>query len=103
MNCLPPGDEAVRLPPKDRSEYPEAVTPLQPLFDRYASPVPEESWNTEPERWRTYLPFGAIEPDRTLDYVFHGSRVRTSDISVLRDHPLLSDHLPLLFRFRIAS
>jgi endonuclease/exonuclease/phosphatase family metal-dependent hydrolase len=49
----------------------------------------------EPERWRTYLPFGASAPDRTLDYAFVGRQVQLGEVVVLQETGI-SDHLPIL-------
>jgi endonuclease/exonuclease/phosphatase family metal-dependent hydrolase len=93
LNALPPGDDAARLPDGLR-EYPERPSPVERLFRRYAS--------AHPERWRTYLPFGAREPDRTLDYAFVGRTVRVEDVAVLPATDV-SDHLPLVVTLTIPS
>jgi len=102
FNALAPGDDPTRFDPEERALYPESVTPIQPLLDRYGDPVGVDRWRDEPEAWRTFLRFGEAVPDRTLDYVVHGSRVRPVTHRVLREHHTLSDHLPLVFTFQIA-
>ena len=99
FNALPPGDRAQRLPRPDL--YPESNSPLQPLFDRFFTPVPPDDLAANPSRWGTYLPFGASKPDRTLDYVFHGRAVESMGFDVLTQHEPPSDHLPLLFTYRV--
>lgn len=95
LNALPPGDDPSRLG-QDAELYAEKRTPVQPLFDHHTSLIPAQSYLDEPERWRTYLPFGAPSPDRTLDYVFLGEGVRGEDPQVLPE-TTISDHLPIVF------
>jgi endonuclease/exonuclease/phosphatase family metal-dependent hydrolase len=95
LNALPPGDDAARLP-NGPVEYPERPTPVDRLFRRYASAVPAPQYVASPGRWRTYVPFGAAEPDRTLDYVFVGREVSVDEVDVPRVLDV-SDHLPVVF------
>ena len=90
LNALPPGDHAARLP--DPDEYPENPTPIAPLFESYAQPNPVLLDPT----LRTYLPPGAIAPDRVLDYVFNSSNVQLSGFRTIREAGALSDHLPFV-------
>jgi endonuclease/exonuclease/phosphatase family metal-dependent hydrolase len=99
LNSLPPGDDASRLGPFAH-EYPEPVTPVKRLFDRYASVIPAQVYAAEPERWRTYLPFGAAKPDRTLDYAFTSRDVGVGEASVVQSLDV-SDHLPLVFQVTV--
>lgn len=99
LNALPPGDDASRLG-RFASEYPEPVSPVQRLFERYASVVPARVYAVEPERWRTYLPFGAALPDRTLDYAFTSRDVDVGEVNVVQALSV-SDHLPLVFGFTL--
>lgn len=95
FNALPPGDDPSRLPPKDAALYELERTPIQRLFDRFPSAVSATQYLADPARWRTYLPFGATEPDRAIDYVFHARTVRVQNMQVLPElEP--SDHLPIL-------
>jgi endonuclease/exonuclease/phosphatase family metal-dependent hydrolase len=94
LNALPPGDDPSRLG-ADSVWYQGDVTQVQPLFDRFNSVIPAEHYVAESERWRTYVPFGAEEPDRTLDYMFAGRTVGVGDVQVLQELSI-SDHLPLL-------
>lgn len=95
MNALPPGIDASDLPPDQAIEYPEATSPLAPLFDRFASVIPLQRYLTRDPATRTYLPFGAEAPDRTLDYAFTDG-LTVSDVAVI-DERRVSDHLPLVF------
>lgn len=97
LNALPPGDDARRL--LDAHEYPEAVTPILPLFERCRSVLPPEAW-LRPE-YRTYLPPGADVPDRVLDYGFVGGAVHVDDVAVV-PVPQWSDHLPLRIDLRVG-
>lgn len=99
LNSLPPGDDPSRL-----TVHADLYTPTSPLtgwFDRYTPAVPLDELLTDPEPFRTWLPHGAGEPDRAIDYVFHGSDVEMHSYSVLQDAHEISDHLPLMFDFAI--
>ena len=102
MNALAPGDDPERLGP-DAKWYATGESPVQPLFNTYKHPVPMEAYDSDPQPWRTYLPPGASKPDRTLDYMFHGSQVEVLSYSVLQDDSVIpiSDHLPILAEVRI--
>lgn len=96
LNALPPDDDPSRLGAEGLTYYaPKGASPVQRLFDDHHSVVPREAYTADPGRWRTYVPFAAAEPDRTLDYVFAGSDVTVDEVAVL---PVLdvSDHLPIL-------
>jgi endonuclease/exonuclease/phosphatase family metal-dependent hydrolase len=95
MNALPPGDDARRLG-EAAVEYPEATSPVAPLFRRlraFSPAAPDPAW-------RSYLPFGATEPDRQIDYVFCGQEVQPGAAQVLQERSI-SDHLPILVTFII--
>lgn len=99
LNTLPPGDDATRLG-ADAVLYADG-SQVAPLIERYHWPVPAIELARDPQPWRTYLPFGATAPDRTIDYVLHGSHVDPLAFSVVSDVLDASDHLPLLFDFEI--
>lgn len=99
LNTLPPGDDPTRLG-AHAALYPDG-SQVAPLIDRYHWPVPPAELASDPEPWRTYLPFGATRPDRTIDYVLHGSTVAPLGFSVVTDVTDVSDHLPLLFDFEV--
>lgn len=99
LNLLPPGDDPGRLG-KDAGLYADAENPIAPLLSRYAE-VAGPDW-LEPSD-RTYLPFGSSEPDRRLDYVFHGRQVHLVEARVLAEVAHLSDHLPLLVTVQVGG
>jgi len=102
LNALAPADNRDRLG-DDAVWYSEGESPIHILFDRYEHPVSLALYTSEPEPWRTYLPPKSESPDRTLDYLFHGSGLKTLSYSVLRDKKAstTSDHLPILTEVRI--
>lgn len=100
LNTLPPGDDPSRLA-GEATLYADG-SQSAPLIARYGWPVPREELATDPAPWYTYLPFGADRPDRTIDYVFHGTGVLPGAFAVLSDVTDTSDHLPLLFDFVVA-
>ena len=65
------------------------------LYDRYTPIWSERALRDAPEAIRTYLPFGASEPDRTIDYGFVGSEVTLLGAEVLQERDI-SDHLPFV-------
>jgi endonuclease/exonuclease/phosphatase family metal-dependent hydrolase len=88
FNALPPGDPPSRI---DNGEiWYGAQSAVAPLFERYSSPFP----SADTDAVRTYVPWGSTEPDRTIDYLFHGAGVEVSDLVVHRETYPLSDHLP---------
>ncbi len=101
LNALPPGDDPSRLG-AEGAWYAEDVTPVKRLFDRHASVIPAAQYAGEPQRWRTYVPFGAEQPDRTLDYVFHGRAVDPGEIGV-RQELAISDHMPIVLDLTVPS
>lgn len=100
FNLLPPGDDPTRLS-VEGDAYADPINPLESLTRRFKTAVPPEKW-LEPA-FRTYLPFGAAEPDRMIDYVFHGNEVEIVSVEVLRQHDQLSDHLPVVVRFKLPA
>ena len=70
---------------------------------RSGSPAPiwsERRFRDTPEAIRTYLPFGASEPDRTIDYGFVGREVTLLGAEVLQERDI-SDHLPFVIRMAL--
>ncbi len=95
FNALPPGDDPGRLG-ADALMY-GTPSPLAPLYGTASCAVSARAHHDEPERWRTWVPFRATEPQRALDHAF-GSRSSTfSDVVVDRRAMGRSDHLPLVF------
>lgn len=99
LNTLPPGDDPERL--GAHAELYRDGSQVAPLIERYHWPVPADELAADPQPWRTYLPWGAEAPDRTIDYVLHGERVAPHGFSVLSDVTDVSDHLPMVFDFQV--
>lgn len=95
LNALPPGDDAARLG-LDATDYPEAQSPIAPLFARLRSAIPLAEHHRRPESWRTWMPWGSHVAERAIDHVFVSPDVEVARASVLRDVTSLSDHLPIL-------
>lgn len=100
LNCLPPGDDPARLG-AEATEYADDIPPITALLPEFRSLIPVERLR-EPT-FASYLPPGASVPDRVLDYVFVSDDIEILDAAVLPMHPLLSDHLPLWGRLRLAA
>lgn len=96
FNLLPPGDDPGRLP-NGPALYADAANPLARLVPRFRE-VAGTGRLLAPSA-RTYLPFGAPEPDRKIDYVFVGGPLEVVDHHVL---PVdWSDHRPLVTTLRV--
>jgi endonuclease/exonuclease/phosphatase family metal-dependent hydrolase len=100
MNLLPTGDDKSRLA-VERDLYADTDSPIDPLLAKYTELLGNDR-QLAPEH-RTYLPFGADEPDRKIDYVFVGGPVEVLDARVMREHAAISDHLPVLARLRVGG
>jgi len=96
LNAIPPGDDPSRLKAHSES-YRTAQPALESLLKAHKSVF---SRPLDPES-RTYLPFGASEPDRTIDYIFYGGPLELRGARVAREYSTLSDHLPLVSRFAV--
>ena len=97
MNMLPPGDDRGRLPDGGAAyaDDPNPMERLQP--DRY-DVARGDLLN---EQARTYLPFGAEEPLKKIDYLLSSDRLELVEQSVLREASELSDHLPIWAKYRV--
>lgn len=102
FNCLPPDDSPSRLPPVAAAEYADVDAPMAPLLERWASPMPLRA-ASDPKVWGTYVPFGSEFADRTIDWIFHGSRIETLEFRVHTGVGHVSDHLPLVWRMRLKK
>jgi endonuclease/exonuclease/phosphatase family metal-dependent hydrolase len=100
LNSLPPGDDPSRLG-EDGVLYTDAAPPIQPLFDSYTPAVPLNELLSNPQPWRTYVPFGADRTDRVIDYMFYGQGVVPHTYSVDSNAIELSDHIPLISEFSL--
>lgn len=49
-----------------------------------------------------WFSFPAWEPNRRLDYLFHGEGLKLRAAEILRPEPAASDHLPVLARFALG-
>ena len=67
------------------------------LYERYTPIWTERMVRDAPKAIRTYLPFGASEPDRTIDYGFVGREVTLLGAEVIQERDI-SDHLPFVIR-----
>lgn len=96
LNTIPPGDDPSRLDSHSES-YRGAQPALEALLATHKNAFPRP---LEPSS-RTYLPFGASEPDRTIDYLFYGGPLELRGARVAREYSTLSDHLPLVSQFAV--
>jgi len=100
FNAIPPGDDPERLSAEEGALYgPE--TPMMKLCDRYTPIWTERTVRDARKVIRTYLPFGAIGPDRTIDYGFVGRKVALLGAQVHQEGDI-SDHLPFVIRVSLA-
>jgi endonuclease/exonuclease/phosphatase family metal-dependent hydrolase len=97
LNALPPGDDASRL--RDAFEYPEATSPIAPLLDRWRCPIPPGRL-LDPA-FRTYLPPGAADADRILDWVLVSEGIAVEGFQVRKPPGDPSDHRPLQLDARL--
>jgi endonuclease/exonuclease/phosphatase family metal-dependent hydrolase len=97
MNMLPPGDSPDRIQTEGSSygDDPNPVEALEPKrFDVARADLLAEDA-------RTYLPFGAEEPDRKIDYLLASDRLELVEHRVLGNEGKWSDHLPVWAVFRV--
>ncbi len=99
FNMLPPGDDPGRLAGGSES-YADAENPLATLLEAHDEVSGKGLLDPA---WRTYLPFGAGQPDRKIDYLFHGRDVEVLEARVLAEHDSISDHLPIFARLKIKE
>lgn len=91
MNLLPPGFDKSQLS-TERDLYADDHNPIELLL-----PLGTEVLGDQlAARNRTYLPFGASEPDRKIDYFLVGGPISVVEARVLSEHTSISDHLPVL-------
>lgn len=91
FNLLPPGFDKGLLKAQD-DVYADDPNPIAQLYPKYTEVLGDQ---LAPEH-RTYLPFGATEPDRKIDYFFVGGPLRVEAARVLAEHRDISDHLPVV-------
>jgi endonuclease/exonuclease/phosphatase family metal-dependent hydrolase len=78
---------------------PSGGDPIAGLLSKYTEVLGDQ---TAP-RNRTYLPFGAREPDRKIDYFFVGGPVEVVSSRVLREYADVSGHLPIRAELRVRA
>ena len=98
FNLLPPEDNPERLG-DDGSLYADKENPITRLLPQFPNAFPDVLDN----RNRTYLPFGAKDPDRKIDYIFYGGPIEIKQAIVLRGQSHISDHLPLKIVFQVRG
>jgi endonuclease/exonuclease/phosphatase family metal-dependent hydrolase len=98
FNLLPPGDNPDRLK-GDASLYADETNPIEQLFKLFT----EVTGNPLSPEARTYLPFGATEPDRKIDYIFYGGPIEVFSAKVLTEANEISDHLPMEIKFQLTT
>ena len=95
LNLLPPGDDASRLG-ADAAHYADATNPIERLLPRFHEIFGDAQ--LAPQN-RTFLPFGATETDRKIDFVFYGGPLEVCEARVVQEPDPVSDHLPIYARF----
>jgi len=94
LNLLPPGDNPERLG-KDGFYYPKTNNPIEPMLEALQTALPLEEYLQTPEKYYTYIPYGAENTDRWLDYIFISPNLQVKSYQVIPETQL-SDHLPIL-------
>ena len=96
LNAVPPGDDPARVGEHDdayRGAQPALAELMQAHSSVFSEPLAAEA--------RTYMPFGAHEPDRKIDYLFYGGPLTLLNARVGHEFTHLSDHLPIIASFAI--
>ena len=99
LNMLPPGDDPARLG-GDAHQYADQQNPIARLLPRLQEVFGANQ--LDPSN-RTYLPWGASEPDRKIDYLFYGGPIELVQARVVRGATQHSDHLPIVAVFVVGS
>jgi len=94
------------LPPKAQSYYNPEGTELAPMISAYAAvPMLADMISSDAAQWYTHMPSSDPnrQPNRTIDYIFHGG-LGVTDAAVIRgDAMQLSDHLPVFAVFKLPE
>ena len=98
FNLLPMGDDPARLAVQDDS-YDQENNAIGSVWPRFQEVSGDQV--LDPAQ-RTYIPFGASEPDRKIDWAFYGGPLQLLESQVHSEH-LLSDHLPMRMVFRVGE
>ncbi|NWD01180.1 endonuclease/exonuclease/phosphatase family protein [Pseudomonas sp. P7779] len=105
FNLLPLG-QFLRLDPGKRGQY-SPDSELHLLWEKYPMiPSNSQSSGIDRDQWLTYFPNDpTVEgPDRTLDYLFHSSRIKKVESKVRQsDTVRISNHLPVIARFLLPA
>jgi endonuclease/exonuclease/phosphatase family metal-dependent hydrolase len=99
LNLLPPGDDKARLT-VEQELYADAENPVETLIPRFQELFSDRLLDPAV---RTYLPFGAEEPDRKIDYFFYGGPLTVLEADVPRSVSTVSDHLPIRARLVVGA
>ncbi|RME21527.1 MAG: hypothetical protein D6798_17915 [Deltaproteobacteria bacterium] len=97
MNMLPPGFDKSTLS-TERDLYADADNPIERLLPLGTEVLGDQ---LAPGN-RTYLPYGARQPDRKIDYMLVGGPIHVINARVLHQHDDISDHLPIVARLVIG-
>ena len=81
--------------------YPEIVSPISVLFDRWRPAISASAHRSDPQRWRTWLPPGEPLAERALDHAFTSDGLEVLEVEVLHRFDDISDHLPIRLVVRI--
>ncbi|NWD25810.1 endonuclease/exonuclease/phosphatase family protein [Pseudomonas yamanorum] len=105
FNLLPLG-QFLRLDAGKRGQY-SPDSELHLLWEKYPMiPSNSQSSGIDRDQWLTYFPNDpTVEgPDRTLDYLFHSSRIKKVEAKVRQsDTVRISTHLPVVARFLLPA
>jgi len=99
FNLLPPGDDKNRLV-VESDLYADTANPIEAVIPQFNELFGDQQLDPSV---RTYLPFGATEPDRKIDYVFIGGPLTVLDARVMREHSAVSDHLPVVATLMVGT
>lgn len=93
FNSLTPYEAAAALAEDEAALYPEAASPVAPLYAAYA-PL----WGDAAARRATYKPWTEPAPDRTIDHAFASPGATFADARIVETPGgYQSDHQPVAF------
>ncbi len=98
MNLLPPGFDKSTLS-TERDLYADTDNPIAELLPLGTEVLGDQ---LAPGN-RTYLPYGARQPDRKIDYMLVGGPIHVVTAEVLHQHDDISDHLPVVAQLVIGK
>lgn len=100
FNLLPPGVTAKSLK-IERELYAYKKNPVELLFAKYKSALEPAEYKKDPKKYNTYLPFGAKQTDRWIDYVFVSKSIKVKSYQVNQKENNISDHLPIIIDLQL--